>query len=87
MVAHARARWSRQSQGSTTFLLVFARLAWLLVMAFYAWYTSQKGSFEGLSGPAVMKAAGEGWRRLTKEQKQEWKEKAAVEKSPSRPET
>lgn len=48
-------------------------------MAFQCWYASQKESFAGLgSASATMKAAGAQWRGLTKEEKQQWKEKARL---------
>ena len=46
-------------------------------MAFYAWYVSNKDQFQNLGGAkGAMKAASEAWKKVSPEEKAEWKAKA-----------
>ena len=46
-------------------------------MAFYAWYASNKNQFQNLGGAkGAMKAASEAWKKVSPEEKVEWKAKA-----------
>lgn len=46
-------------------------------MAFYAWYASNKDQFQNLGGAkGTIKAASEAWKKVSPEEKVEWKAKA-----------